>query len=275
MFLVVLAYILGILVGVILGLFGGGGVFLFPINHLILGQSVVPASAHAACLVAVAAWIGAIPRIRQNEIDWPTYFALGVPVSAGMLLVRLWLLNLIPQVINIGEWAVTKESIVLVPFAMLLLLSFLSMKGWIGKNLKPRTEMRQNRPVAYYSILIVFGLAVGIIPAFAGAGGGVLIVPLLVVLFGLPMKTVVGTSLAIVATKSTIGFLGGDLVSNPASIDVWFLAKFSVVIIFGAWLGSMLAHRMDGPKLKNIFAYLVLTLAVYILVSELLFPGAV
>ena len=269
---ILLAYILGILVGMILGLIGGGGVFLFPINHFLLGQDVASASAHAACLVCIAATMGAIPRIRRGEVDWPTVFALGIPVSAGMLLVRLWLLSVIPEVLcTIGDYDVTRKTVVLVPFAMLLVLSFASMKGLIAKDLKPRLKMRTENPTRYYSILIVVGLLIGIVPGFAGAGGGVLIVPILVVLFGLPMKTVVGTSLTIVAAKSAIGFLGGDLVSIPDKIDFQFLAQFSVVMVAGSLIGSKLAHRIDGQRLKNAFAWLVLALAIYIFVKETIF----
>lgn len=259
-----IAYILGILVGMILGLIGGGGVFLFPINAFILGQPGAQASGHAAFLVGVAALIGVLPRIRRREIDWPTYLALGIPVSLGMLLVRLWLRRLIPDSFVVAGVTVTQETVILVPFCFLLVVSFLSMKGWIGKDIQPQTEMRHQKPVQYYSILILVGLAVGIIPAFAGAGGGVLLVPLLVILFGLPMKVVVGTSLAIVATKSLIGFIGGDLVSNFSLIDFGFLATFSLFMIFGAWIGSRLADRLDGKKLKEAFAWIVLALAIYI-----------
>lgn len=270
----IIAFLLTVAVGGILGLIGGGGLLLFPINHFVLGQPIQIASAHAACLVAVAGLIGVIPRIRQGDIDWPTVFALGIPVSAGMLLVRLWLINIIPPVLfSQGGFEVTRQQVILVPFSALLFLSFASMRGLVGKNIEPKSEMRAENPARYYFLLIVLGLLIGIVPGFAGAGGGVLIVPTLVVLFGLPMKTVVGTSLAIVTVKSLVGFVGGDIPSISSQIDFRLLGYFSIAMIIGSLIGSRLANRLDGEKLKHYFAWLVLGLAIYIPVKAIFFPN--
>lgn len=268
-----LAYFIGVLVGLMLGLVGGGGVFLLPTTDYLLGQDLHVATAHTTLLVGLTALLGAIPRIRQGLVDWPTVAALGIPVSAGMLLVRLWLFDAIPtEFVLLGQWTVTRRMFVLLLFSGVLLISFASMMELIGKNLKPRTELKQQHPLLYYLVLSICGLLIGIIPGFAGAGGGVLIVPLLVVLFGLPMKTVVGTSLTLVAIKSLVGFVGGDLVNVGGSLDPWFLASFSLTMIVGVLLGNRIAERLDGRRLKGIFAWFVLALAIFILVKELFFP---
>ena len=260
----ILAYLLGCMVGIVLGLIGGGGIFLFPILLFLVGQPDDVATAHTTILVGLTALVGAIPRIYYRQVDWPTVLALGLPVTLGMLLVRGWLFHALPtDLVSLGEWTLTREALVLSLFTVLLFLSFASMNDLILKDLEPKTELRNSHPARYYQLLFACGLFVGIVPGLAGAGGGVLIVPLLVVLFGLPMKTVVGTSLTIVAIKSIVGF-GGDVYNLGNNIDYLFLARFITVMLVGVAMGSILAHRLDARKLKRIFAWFVLGLAIFI-----------
>ena len=85
---------------------------------------------------------------------------------------------------------VTKRMLLLLVFASDLLLSFSSMVGLFGE-FRPNKNFKKERPRTYFTTLIVVGLAIGVLTAFTGAGGGVLLVPLLVLVVGLPMKTVV------------------------------------------------------------------------------------
>ncbi len=270
----ILAYVLGAFVGLLLGLIGGGGVFMLPITLFLLKQPIALATAHSTILVGLTTLVGAIPRIRSGEVDWPTVLALGIPVTAGMLLVRGWLFYQIPtEIVSIFGWVLTKEILVLALFTVMLLLSFASMNDLILTELKPNTQRRQEQPVRYYTTLVICGLIVGIVPGLAGAGGGVLIVPLLVVFFGLPMKTVVGTSLTIVAIKSIVGF-SGDIYNQGGRIDLPFLVSFIAVMLVGAAAGTILAHRMDARKLKKFFAWFVLALAIFIPIKVLWFPSS-
>ena len=265
----ILGYVLGLLVGFIMGMLGGGGSLLLPVMLYLLHKDVSLATAYTTILVGMTAFIGAFDRFKRREIDWPTVVALGIPVSLGMLLVRGWLFELVPnELFKIGSFVVTKQTFVLTLFAAILLLSFATMIGLIGRNLKPRPDFRQQHPQAYFLLLGVCGLLIGIIPGFTGAGGGVLIVPLLVIFFGTPMKPVIGTSLTIIAAKSLIGFFGGDVLRLGSQIEWTFLSGFAVVMIIGVLIGSHVAQHVDGRKLKLGFAWFVLALALFILIKE-------
>ena len=264
----ILGYVVGLIVGVILGMFGGGGSLLVPAMLYLLKLEPSFATAYTTVLVGITSLFGVFPRIRTRQIDWWTVLSLGVPVSLGMLMTRVWLFDVIPDVLfQIGDLKITKRSCVLTITAGILLISFGTMVGLIGRNLKPRTEMREQRPVLYYLILTISGLLIGVIPGLTGAGGGVLIVPLLVVFFGTPIKTVIGTSLAIVAAKSLIGF-SGDVIRIGPQIDWFFLVGFGAVMIVGVQVGSHLATRIGAEKLKLGFAWFMFVLAIFILVKE-------
>lgn len=268
----ILGYLVGMIVGILLGMLGGGGSLLLPAMLYLLHLDLRFATAYTTILVGLTAVFGVLPRLRRNLIDWPTVIALGIPVSVGMLLVRLWLFDAIPErLFAIGSFAVTKKMFVLTIFVCLLFLSSATMSDFFKKNLRPNKRLRTERPVAYYILMIVSGLLIGIIPGFTGAGGGVLIVPLLVILFGLPMQTVVGTSLSVIAMKSFVGFFGGDAIRLGRDIDYGFLLGFSILMIVGVIIGSKWSRRIDAEKLKQIFAWFLLTLAIFIVVHEMFF----
>lgn len=270
-----LGYLAGLVVGILLGMLGGGGSLLLPAMLYLFHLDLKLATAYTTILVGVTAMFGAVPRLRRNLIDVPTVIALGIPVSVGMLLVRLWLFDVVPKTLfTVGSIAVTKKMFVLTIFVGLLLLSFASMMGLFRKKLQSKTELRAKNSVAYYVLMIVCGLLIGILPGFAGAGGGVLIVPLLVILFGLPMKTVVGSSLTIIAMKSFVGFFGGDAIRLGSEIDYWFLLRFVLLMIAGVIIGSAWSRKIDAAKLRQIFAWFLLGLAIFIVVYEGLFNRA-
>ena len=158
--------------------------------------------------------------------------------------------------------------LVLLVFATVLLFSFATMVGLIGKNMKPRPDFRKESPMAYYSILIAAGLFIGILSAFIGAGGGVMIVPLLVIVMGLEMKTVVGTSLAIMAGKSTLGFIG-DIYQNAENIEWDFLGAFTLVMVAGIILGTYIVRYFSNARLKVVFAWFLLALSIFIFTYEI------
>lgn len=264
-----LGYFVGLVVGIVLGMLGGGGALLLPAMLYLFHYDLKFATAYTTILVGVTALFGILPRLKQNLIDIPTVIALGIPVSIGMLLVRLWLFEAVPNTFfSFGSFDVTKKIFVLTIFVVLLFLSFATMVGLIGKNLRSKTKLREDNPVAYYASMIVSGLLIGIIPGFSGAGGGVLIVPLLVILFALPMKTVIGTSLTIIAMKSFVGFFGGDAIRLGSEIEYGFLLKFSVLMVVGVIVGSKWSHKIDAERLSQIFAWFLLVLGIFIVVYE-------
>lgn len=282
----IIGYLIGFLVGVVMGLIGGGGSLLLPTLVYLLEKESTLATAYTLVLVGVTALVGVLPRIRDGLIDFPTAITLGVPILIGTLIVRAWLTHLIPDfqfdaagnetelpfvLFQLGGYDVTKRMLILVVFAIVLLFSFASMIGWIGNNMEPRPEYKTENPRGYYTTLIGAGLFIGILSAFIGAGGGVMIVPLLVIVMGLPMKTVVGTSLAIMAGKSTIGFIG-DVYKIGDKIEWSFLTGFAGIMIAGIIVGSYCSRFVSGQKLKIGFAWFILALSIFILIRELFFP---
>jgi len=279
----IFGYSIGFCIGVVMGLIGGGGSLLLPTFVYLLERDSTLATAYTLVLVGVTALIGVLPRIKRNKVDFPTAITLGIPILLGTLLVRGWLTHKIldfevggngqpteiPYVLfKLLGFEITKRKLLLLVFATVLLTSFASMTGLIGRDMKARPNLREENPKFYYSTLIGAGLFIGLLSAFIGAGGGVMIVPLLVLVMGLPMKTVVGTSLAIMAGKSTLGFLG-DVWKIGNRIEWDFLGGFAVVMTGGIMVGTYLTKYASSEKLKLAFAWFILVMAIFIFWNEL------
>lgn len=263
-------YVAGFLIGLVMGLIGGGGSLLLPVFLYLFGESVDFASAYTLFLVGITAAIGVWLRRGRNEIDVGTGLTLAIPVLAGTLIARISIHQIPDVLFELGQFPVTKRLLVISIFTAVLLLSFASMRGWIGRRLKPNPQFRHHNPGGYFGVLIGSGLLIGLMSGYVGAGGGVLIVPLLVTVMGMPMKTVIGTSLAIMAFKSLLGF-GGDLYQNWQGINWMLLFGFSIVMMFGILCGSLAARRIDGRHLREGFAWFILAMAVFMIVKETFF----
>ena len=149
----------------------------------------------------------------------------------------------------------------MVLFAVLMLLASVSMIR--SKHVKTTTE-DANKP--NFARLIIYGLSIGLVTGFLGAGGGFLLIPVLVLLLHLPMKKAIGTSLFIIALNSLSGFIGdaGHFHTN------WiFLLTVSFVAMIGIFVGGLLGKSINGTKLKKGFGWFVLAMGIYIIIKEI------
>jgi uncharacterized membrane protein YedE/YeeE len=110
------------------------------------------------------------------------------------------------------------------------------------------------------------GSIVGVLTGLVGAGGGFLIVPALVLLGGMPMRTAVATSLLVIALKSFAGFAGHV---GHVTID-WHLAGLvTSAAVVGSVAGSLLSTRLAQDALRRAFAWFVMAMAVFVIVQQL------
>lgn len=253
-------YIGALIVGLVLGLIGGGGSILtVPILVYLLSYNPVTATAYSLFVVGVSSMVGTYQKHKKGLVDFKTGLAFSFPSFVAVYLSRRYLVPWIPDTaMTIGNYAITKEMVIMVFFAIIMLLAALSM---IKKsNLKTENLKAQ----AYYKTFVQ-GLIIGSITGIIGAGGGFLYVPALVIWAHIPMKKAIGTSLIIITINSLIGFIG-DL--QTLEIDWEFLLIFTSVSIVGIIFGVFLSKFISGEKLKKAFGYFVLVMAVYIIFKE-------
>ncbi|WP_035726286.1 sulfite exporter TauE/SafE family protein [Eisenibacter elegans] len=260
-----IGYIASVLIGISLGLIGGGGSILtVPILVYISGVTPMTATAYSLFVVGLSSLIGGAQKMRQGLVCMRSVLVFGIPSIISVYTVRKYVMPAIPEtVFHLGSYAVSKSLLIMMVFAVLMVLAALSM---LKKDKKEGVEADSQPRKFNYPLILVEGLVVGAITGFVGAGGGFLIIPALVVLSKLPMKTAVGTSLMIIAIKSLIGFTG-DIQTMP--INWTFLMIFSLMAIIGIFVGNRLSERVDGESLKKGFGWFVLVMGAYIIVKEL------
>jgi len=255
----ILGYFLAVLMGATLGLIGAGGSILtVPILVYFFKISPLTATAYSLLIVGSTALIGAVSYYKKNLVKIKSAAIFAAPAMISVLCTRALVVPNLPSQI----FGAPKEIFVMLLFAALMLLAAFFML----KPPKIAAEKITKKPKFFK---LVFGsAAIGFLTGMVGAGGGFLIIPTLVALFGLNMKEAIGTSLAIIATNSLVGF-NGDLMLNP-QINWQFLALFIFLTASGMLGGIFLSKYFDAQKLKKIFAIFVACVAVTIFVQETL-----
>lgn len=261
----IIGYILALITGLTLGIIGGGGSILtVPIFAYLLGIEPVMATAYSLFVVGVTALVGAFRYMQKGEVSYRTALVFAVPSFIAVFLTRRYIVPAIPdELIQIGDWILTKDIAIMALFGVILLLAAISMIRSGKKQDEEATEIRFN-----YPMIVLEGAGVGVLTGIVGAGGGFLIVPALVLLARLPMRLAVGTSLLIIAAKSLIGFLGD--IGNQAAIDWPFLLIFTALSVAGIFLGTYLAGFFSSKALKKGFGWFVLLMGVVIVTKELI-----
>lgn len=112
-------------------------------------------------------------------------------------------------------------------------------------------------------LLLLVGLAAGFLSGLVGIGGGVIIVPALVLLLGFSQKLAQGTSLGILLLP--VGILAVVQYYKQGYLNLPYVAIVSVAFVLGGFLGSKLALSLSDEKMKKIFAIVMMLIAIKML----------
>ncbi len=262
MFYQISGYLLTILVGISLGLIGSGGSILtVPILVYVLGIDPVKATSYDLFIVGISSMFGMFAYIKQKLVSLPHVLAFGIPSIISIFLTRHYVLPAIPDRIPVSDsLTFSKSFLIMLLFGVLMLLASYSMI----KGRKDLSGIKQKVSPAGLGIL---GFSVGILTGMVGIGGGFLIIPALTLYGKLPMKKAVGTSLSIIVLKSLMGFAGSLTHFNP---DWKFLTGITCFSILGIFIGVAISRKVDGQKLKPVFGWFILIMAIFILLKEIL-----
>lgn len=254
-------YIAALFIGVSLGLIGGGGSILtVPVLVYLFGVSPILATSYSLFVVGSTSLIGSFNSWRAGLVDFKTALLFGVTSIITVFITRKIIIPRIPEDIHVGNIIMHFSILTMVLFALLMLVASISMirsKHTITIHEEKKTNLGK---------LILYGVSIGLVTGFLGAGGGFLLIPALVLLLHLPMKKAIGTSLLIIALNSLAGFIGD---TGHFKIDWSFLFIVSFIAIAGVFVGGMLGKRINGAKLKTGFGWFVLAMGIYIIVKEI------
>lgn len=258
-------YIAAIFIGIVLGMMGGGGSILtVPVLVYLFHVSPLIATTYSLFIVGVTSLAGGTRAYIKKLVDFKAVSEFGIPSIFSIFITRHYILPAIPErIFSIGKTDITRDILLMVVFAILMLIASVFMI----LNSEDVSEKRLNT-VRHAKILplALWGLLIGLITGLLGAGGGFLIIPALILFVKLPMKRAIGTSLVIIAINSIFGFLF-SLKETP--LDWKILLLFTLLSIAGIYAGSLFAEKVPGRSLKRWFGWFVGIMGVYIILREL------
>jgi uncharacterized membrane protein YfcA len=255
---------LGVVAGFVAGFVGvGGGIIMVPVllelfrSWGVPEESVVQAAMGTSLGVAVFSVSSSIIRHgRQKRIFWRL-----VPYLAPGSLLGGWLA---------ARWAATLPGTTLqLGLALMMTLAAVRM---LTDN-RPGGE--NHRDIKWWQGLLV-GLGVGLVAGLSGLAGGIVLVPALAILLGLPAGWLAGTSSAVIVFSSlaaALGYLTGSPAVAPGAGFTGFVALPVVGLLalsavpaaqFGAWTN----RRVRGVVFRRIFAVLMLLVVVRLVFSR-------
>jgi uncharacterized membrane protein YfcA len=233
--------VLGAVAGFLSGMFGvGGGILIVPMLVLLAG--FVQRLAHGTSLTAVLpiAVSGVIGYAMEGEVDWPVAASLIVGAVVGAVIGAKALHTLPERKVAVGF------VILMVASALRLLLA------------DPEGTGRSDINVVMVLALVLFGVASGVLAALLGVGGGIVMVPAMVILFGIPAATARGTSLAVIIPTSITGTWRNLKTHNT---DVAIGTVIGLAGVLTAFIASQIAVDMDERLSNRLFAALLLVFA--------------
>ncbi len=241
----------------------GGSILAVPVLVYILEVDEVSATGYSLFIVGMASAFGMLDYFRRKEIKFSVALWFGIPSIFAVFATRSFLIPALPETIfTAGSFVLSKGLMIMAVFSIMMIAASVSM------ILPFREKSIQSGSVPNPFLSLLEGVLVGTFTGFVGAGGGFLIVPVLVMFFRLEMKTAIGTSLAIIAAKSLAGF-GGEIMAHGNQIDWSILSWFTSLSIAGSIAGSRLSRILPAKSLKPVFGVFVFLTGVFIIGKEI------
>ena len=114
-------------------------------------------------------------------------------------------------------------------------------------------------------IVVLIGLVAGTFGGFLGLGGGVIMVPALVFLFGMTQHQAQGTVLATMVPP--IGLLAALKYYYAGNVNLRMSLFLCLGFLVGGLLGACAAHLLSGPMLKRVFGIVLLGIALRLILA--------
>lgn len=254
--IILLFVLLGSCAGFLAGLLGiGGGILLVPLFLWAFPLAGFPPEivVHAAfgtslAIIVPTALSSTLGHRKRGNVNWRQVTFLAGGGVVGAILGASFASTLS------GDW-------LKLCFGVMQIVVALRMY-WARKYLPPETTEAVSP-----ALLLTIGLAGGAFSAFFGVGGGVIAVPMMVILAQLPVQLAVGNSSALIVISSLAGsisyLLHGLPIPHLPAYSVGYV-NFLVVLLVApftilfARLGVRIAARLPHAKLVKIFSLLLI-----------------
>lgn len=264
------AYLISIGIGIIAAIIGLGGGFLYvPTLNLIFGLDTKTAIGTSLAFMVFSSISSSFWYRKQGLILYKVALVLIIPsIPASMAGSYLTIL-------------VDARILVTIFCLMLTLISFEMLFSWFrflkevrfGPSfvLAASVPNQGNQPVSriWYSHLIFWGAAGGLLSGITGTSGGMIFVPALATA-GIPLHYAIATSMFTIIIIAITGATANAVFGQIA----WpFVAVYGAGAALGAFIGTQIAPRIKEAQIKKIFGVLLLGVAALMFQQKVLMGG--
>lgn len=278
--------LLGLFIGLLTGLFGvGGGFLVVPLLNVLLGVPYRIAVGSSLFFIVGTSAFALPAHIRERNFEPKAVLYLSAGSILGALCGDL-VQDFLVYAVSGGRaetFEVWMHGLFLALLFVTAILLLRPVRDPYGEgHARPRTPIQQlplppytkleQEGLAGVSIpgLIGIGFLIGILTGLLGVGGGVLFMPVLLLVIGLRPKLAVGTSLGVVLTASIAGLLKKLLSAQP-KVSLPLTLMLFVGSMVGVRAGIRILKRIEGGKIRQYFV-IVVFLAIGIILFDLLHP---
>ena len=271
-------FLLGLVVGVLSGLFGVGGGFLMTPLLILMGIPPAVAVASEENHILAASFSGLLAHIRRYNVDFKMGFILligGVLGSAiGVLVLK--------KLLDIGQekfFITSSYIIVLASVGIWMLIESINTikKRRSGKRKRLHEhiwlhglpfKVRFRKSHLYISVIppLFIGFFVGILSSIMGVGGGFILVPAMIYILGMPTQIVVGTSLLQIVFVTGVATILHSYVNQ--TLDVMLSSLLLLGAVIGAQIGTKIMVHLNGEQIRFLLSVIIL-LVVFVLIGEM------
>lgn len=260
---VLLLVVLGLVAGVFSGMFGiGGGSIIVPI--LIYAWGVSQTEANGTSLAILLMPVGILAalsyyRAQKLEIKVSALIALGLTI--GSYFGAELALNARPLALMLSY----------VGFLMVVSVYYINPRSFMSRVYqKQRVNKLETDEADSWSVKLIplmIGLVAGVLSGLFGIGGGLLIVPALVIIMGFSQKVATGTSLG--ALLLPVGLPGVLRYSIEGKIDFGVVAPIAIGIVFGAIVGATITLGLSDKTVRRLYGGFLFLVALRFLFTSI------
>ncbi|GAB4384871.1 sulfite exporter TauE/SafE family protein [Albidovulum sp.] len=277
---------LGGIVGLLSGMFGVGGGFLMTPLLFFIGIPPPVAVAAGANQIVASSLSGVLAHLKRKTVD----LRMGTVLLAGGLVGAALGIQLFSYLKRLGQVDLMVSLFYVVFLGVIGALMFAESlralrRAKRGGAVPARRKhnwvhalplkMKFRTSGLYISVIppLLVGLAVGVLAAIMGVGGGFIMLPAMIYILGMPTKVVVGTSLFQIIFVSAFTTLLHA--TTNFTVDLPLAVLLLVGGVIGAQFGAQIGTRLKAEQLRILLAILVLAVCAKIALDLLLTPAEI
>ncbi|MGI9515405.1 MAG: sulfite exporter TauE/SafE family protein [Pirellulaceae bacterium] len=262
--------LLGLFVGFLTGMFGIGGAFITtPAMIILVGLDESLAVGCSMGFTLANGLLGLRQHRGRGNLEPAAMLAIAGGACLGTWLGFQFHYSLKDAVgERFDDLVNTLFIVILVPIGALVWWQSDKSRGKaLLSRIKvpPMVQLRQkDLPAVSLTLLGLIGLVIGVFKGMLGIGGGIILIPILILVVGMSPHRAVVASLGMVVFSSLVGTI---LYASQGDIDFLLVGAMLAGSLLGVVFGTKLCHVTSAKRLKRMLALLILGFVVFLLIE--------